>query len=77
MAVRTVVRNLSFDRAWATCRAYEEANQMSSEKFIAAYRRGDIPVTPVAMRWVSTYEAMLHLAPDADLPAETDLLISA
>lgn len=76
MLVRTVVRNLTFERAWAACRAFEEANDMSSSDFVAAYRNGKIPVTPTAMRWIAHYEAMIELAPEFEAPVETDLLIS-
>ena len=68
---------MTFDRAWAICDAYEKANQMSSEEFVAMYRRGEVNVNPVSMRWLSTYDAMLELAPEADFENEVDLLISA
>lgn len=70
------VHDLTFDRAWAICRSYEGANGISSEDFVASYQKGLIEPTPLAMRWVSTYEAMLRLAP-SDLGLEEDLRIPA
>lgn len=77
MSSRTAVHVLNFERAYAICRQFEEVNGIATADFVERYHRGLVEPSPWAMRWVSTYETMLRLAPSQSGLAEDDLLIPA
>ena len=69
-----VTRQLTFDRAAAVCRHYEEASGIYSTDFYALHSKGDFCSTMVngheATRWAAYYRAYLDLRPEADTAGE-------
>ena len=69
-------RELTFDRAAAVCRQYEEASGIFSADFYARYGKGEFCSSMVngheATRWAAYYRAYLELRPEADTAGEWD-----